>query len=158
GKRLAAASIDGMVKVWDVITGQVILTFYSGCWDVAFSPDGRRLVTGFPDPPSAAARVRKTCVWDAATGRQLLALDRGTIRFSMGSFSPASRQLAGASGATVKVWDTTTGQELLALNGHTQGVLCVVFSPDGKHLASASADQTLRLWNATTGQPVRTLR
>jgi WD40 repeat protein len=40
----------------------------------------------------------------------------------------------------------------LMLRGHTQGVRSVAFSPDGQTVASGSADQTVRLWDATTGQ------
>ena len=40
--------------------------------------------------------------------------------------------------------------------GHTKCIECVEFSPDGARLASVSLDGTLRVWDATTGECIRT--
>ena len=36
-----------------------------------------------------------------------------------------------------------------------QKILGVAFSPSGQHLASCSADQTIQLWDAATGAPLK---
>jgi hypothetical protein len=48
--------------------------------------------------------------------------------------------------------------ELLTFQEHTGPVLGVSWSPDGTHLASASGDQTVKVWDARTGQQVVTLK
>jgi WD40 repeat protein len=48
GKRLASASVDRTVKVWDATTGRETLTFKgheSGMKSVTFSPDGKKLAS-----------------------------------------------------------------------------------------------------------------
>src|SRR5262249_2950422 len=48
--------------------------------------------------------------------------------------------------------------DLLTLQGHERAVYDICFSPDGRLLASASSDTTAKIWDADTGQEVRTLR
>ncbi len=45
--------------------------------------------------------------------------------------------------------------ERMRLSGHVGGVPAVEFSPDGSRLASIGKDQTLRIWNAATGEQTR---
>ncbi|CCA77459.1 related to WD40-repeat protein (notchless protein), partial [Serendipita indica DSM 11827] len=41
-----------------------------------------------------------------------------------------------------------------SLRGHSGSVVAVAFSPDGSRIVSGSRDQTIRLWDAKTGEPV----
>jgi WD40 repeat protein len=154
GSRLASASFDRTVKVWDAQTGQESLTLRGQTrpvYDVAWSPDGSRL--------ASAAEDNTVRVWDARTGQEILVF-RGHKELVDGvAWSPDGSRLASAAGdRTVKVWDAKTGQEGLTLTGHTAGVFVVAFSPDGSRLASASFDQTVKIWDASTGQGTLTLR
>ena len=156
GKRLASASEDQTVKLWDVTSGQETLTLkgHNGkVTSVAFSADGKQL--------ASASEDRTVKVWDTKSGQETLALkgDTGTVRSV--AFSADGKRLASTSfDRTVKLWDATSGQETLTLKGHTMSVTSVAFSADGKRLASASGEYgmpgELKVWNTTSGQELLT--
>jgi WD40 repeat protein len=52
----------------------------------------------------------------------------------------------------VRVWDVSTGKELNVLNGHTESVNSVAFSTDGTYIVSGSSDNSVRVWDASTGK------
>ncbi len=142
GQRLASASADQTVKIWDSTTGKELFALKGhagGVSSVAFSPDGQRLASASSD--------QTVKIWDSATGKELFAL-KGHAGFVHDvAFSPDGQRLASASNdQTVRIWDSATGKELLAFKGHAGWVQSVAFSPDGQRLASANEDGSIHLW------------
>jgi WD40 repeat protein/serine/threonine protein kinase len=147
GQRLASASGDSTLKMWDSATGKELFCKHLGgpVMAVAFSPDGQRLASG-----GVQCGLR---IWDSASGQELLSLAGHALEITSLAFSPDGQCLASASGdRTVKIWDSVTGQELRSLKGHARPVWCVAYSPDGQRLASASLDRTVKVWDSVTGQ------
>ena len=62
-----------------------------------------------------------------------------------------------ASFIGIWIYDAQTGEELDLLTGHTAPVRSVSFSPDGHTIASGSDDNTIRIWEVSTGRTLRTL-
>jgi WD40 repeat protein len=148
-QRLASASDDGIVRLWDGATDQPQATLRGHTEKVnavVWSPNGRQLASASDD-----GTVR---LWDGTTGQLQASLTGHTGYVYALAWSPDGRQLASASwDKMVRLWDGATGQPLTILTGHTDDVRAVAWSPDGQLLASGSDDGTVRLWNGTTGQP-----
>jgi WD40 repeat protein len=69
------------------------------------------------------------------------------------TWSPDSRFVAFGDGCDVRIYSVPELQLVRVLAGHTNSVIAVDWSPNGKQIASTSVDNTIRLWNSTTGVP-----
>jgi predicted NACHT family NTPase len=92
--------------------------------EVAFSPDGRHLLSG--------SRDKTLRLWDATTGTLVRIFDGHSDRVSSVAFSPDGAQvLSGSHDKTIRVWDVATGALLRTFEGHSDRVYSVAFSPEG---------------------------
>jgi WD40 repeat protein/serine/threonine protein kinase len=158
GRRLASASLDRTVRLWNLETGQEILRLpghAASVESVAFSSDGRHLASGGGDWQTG--RPGDVKVWDATTGKELLHLAGATDCVSTVAFSPDGTRVAAAVAGRLTACDVATGQAALTCPC-PPGAHVVTYSPDGRDLAAAFHDGAVLVWDAATGREQRVLR
>ncbi len=179
GTRVATTSPDKSARLWDAVTGQQLKgpqdPAYEENWPwpwsgLAFSPDGKRLLTSVVSTSCNCVYEIRANIWDTSTGQELQALTSGFPYDSAGvgespaAFSPDGTRVVAATvpssarGEFQAIeWDASTGKELVRFTGHTGTITGVAFSPDGKWLATSSYDRSVRIWDSATGQQLLVL-
>ena len=155
GKQAAIGSEeDNIIYLYDLHSKQQVWKLKGHSdrpWSVAFSPQGKALVTG--------SRDKTARVWDLETGAELLCLKGHTKGIRAVAFSPDSQTiLTGSADHSVRLWDAHTGKELGLFTGHTGAVFAVAFNPTGTRILTGSADHTARLWDVETKKELATLK
>lgn len=151
GTYLAFGDASHHVGVWNVATGQIVVTYTRHRGPInslAWSPNGEQLASASSD-----GTVQ---VWDALTGQQQVVYtdQTGPKRAVLWAADGQSVLSAGSDGS-IKVWQANNGNVFWLYTGHTRAVNALAWSPDTSLLASGSDDTTVYLWenwnsNATT--------
>lgn len=186
GKYIASTCNDGSVKIWDTKLGFEISTFYNYetyGYDVAFSHDGKYLLgtgvnlnviwnvaTGKPIATIASG--------DGEEFEEGGALTKGIFSYN-NKYCYGSRE-----DFSIMRWDMEeithptkysykydripfSEDSILNLSppssaffykGHTAEITGLAITKDNKYLVSCSDDSTIIIWNAQTGEKIRTIK
>jgi WD40 repeat protein len=138
GRRIGSG---GEVLLWDV-TGKAKAPVGRTRTDVAgitFSRDGTTLLVGDQSGPLT--------LWDVATGKPKLVIDRRTAPNRAVALSPDNATILSANTGQIKLRDVRTGLEKLTLPV-AGSVAAVSFSPEGRYIAAGGSDGFVRVWDA----------
>ncbi len=186
--RLARADTEHNIHVWEY-TSIAESESEDGAWKkhttlvghtryikgLAFSPDGKRLVSIAADrPETAKVPVRDVRLWNVDVGEEVTQLvpKYADSKLYIGAgntvagiaFSPLGDVVAGGHGGEIILWDATDGKVLMRIpqpRGNRRPI-ALRFSPCGQYLASGSWWQPhlqkvpIRLWEVATGENIAT--
>jgi WD40 repeat protein/uncharacterized caspase-like protein len=155
------------VHLYDFATGKlvkVIRGHRNVVFALAFSPDGKRLISGSGD--------KSAIIWDVATGKQLFRLMGHSEKIEAVAFNKdGTRAVTGSSDETMRLWNANDGKLIAEMTEHRsitqqqnkeskiwQGhVKTVAFSANDRLIASGSEDGRVLLWDGGTGAFLRQL-
>ena len=156
GSFIVSDSFDKMVIIWDARTYKKLATLEGHTANItscAISPNSQFILSGSYD--------NSLIIWDVRSHQQKAVLVGHTSYITDCEWSPDNKRIVSISNkdekGSLKIWDVATKQCIANLDGHSTNIATCRYSPDGQYLISSSWDKTLKLWNATTFQPITTL-
>lgn len=145
GQRVLTAGIDGVGYVWDVATGELLLSLVGHRDTIAtaiFSPDERVILTASSD-----GDVR---LWDAETGLLQHVLI-GSQYINQAFYNQSGDTIVSVASDKVWVWDAETALPRFALSGHSSA-RGAIFNHDETQLITTDWENNIYRWDMRTGE------
>ena len=160
--KVASASFDKTVKLWDVNSGTLIRTMTGHTEAVValeFTPDGQQVASTSDD-----VTIK---FWNVNDGSLVRSLKDGPEHVQAIAFSPDGKRMVTGGrdkstfgeflqnfigdskfnkGISMRLWDLETGKVIQTFAEHTNDANDVAFCADGKWILSGSSDNTVRLY------------
>jgi WD40 repeat protein len=152
--KIAATISDENINLWNTdLAKETWKCKVKGGWSsFTLSADGKFLAK--VDGEEGNTDTITLQVWDTSTHRRLREWKTDTP--SSIAFSADGKLLATAGSRfedeRLRLFDVKAGTELRAWRTDSLWIGALAFSPDGRILASSHSDQTMRLWETTTGK------
>ncbi|MEM7127842.1 MAG: BTAD domain-containing putative transcriptional regulator [Chloroflexota bacterium] len=173
---MASSSIDGTIRLWDMVSRQVVDVLrghLSFVWKMTMSADGQHLVSGGTD-----GVIRH---WDLQTSgeRRINRTFQGRLKgmssvavSSLGITPDGAFLATGGNNGWCHLWHLSATLEADSsratsrvsatyrhvLKGHSGAIQATTFRPRKAELATVGDDQTVRIWDAQSGQCLMVLQ
>ncbi len=155
---LLAATADqpGRIVLFNltrVVEPEVLFSVQGAARTVAISPGLGKIAAG--------SSTGQLTMWNRQRGRYLWEEEIAGGGIAALAFDGRGEMLAvsssSATSPTIELRDAQDSSLLHTLSGHTDMVTALAMQPAGTLLASISRDGTLRLWESTRGETIRTI-
>ncbi len=165
GDRIAVGSRKGTLYVWNFEQPEhpvKLIGHTAHIWALAFSPDGKRLVSG------ASASDYTARIWHVELGEEIATLpmdERRVRRVPMGfAFSPCGNLIVGGMNNEIRFWcaEKLTTLRTIPQPENNRRTYALTFSPCGNYLASGTWWQegmekmAIRIWDVASGENIHT--
>lgn len=147
GNKLASASKDAMVQIYNSVTGTKVMSLSKHVGtvnSVSWSPSGKQLAT-------ASSENQAVRVWDTADSKSATLVI--PCRTYIVKWSPNGKWLATVESNDVLIWNAVDGKEVKRFIGAARSL---AWSPDGKFLAVGlrNDDNSVKVWDVKTEEKV----
>ena len=153
GKKIATASKDTLVKIWD-INGNLLQEMKghkNGILSAEFSTDGSKLVTASADKSAIIFNTESGIIFQELKGHSSLAI---SIQYS----PDGKTMLTTYFDNSTKIWDAATGKLLFALQENASRIYYAGFSNNSKKIITAAGDSTAKIYDAYSGRFIMALK
>lgn len=147
--------LDHRLRLWSTGTGELIAQsaeFGVDTWDVAFNPRGDSLAVGLHDG--------RVVLYSVPELDWITSLSHAGQVNSV-AFSPDGTYLAAgvaeSEGGVIYLWNVDQGVLVRRSWAHPYSAPSVTFSPNEQYLASGAVDRSVKIWQVSNGQLIRTL-
>ncbi len=147
GRFVLAGSRHGVVRLWDLPHhggGSVLERNVQG---LGVSGDRKRIALSTGNGAIVMESTDGARLLHIAVTGPVVALDQRGERLATGDQS-----------GRIGILDARTGERISAWTAHGDAVRSIVFAPDGHLVATSGADCIVRLWEASTGREVASMR
>lgn len=150
GNVLAAGSSHG-VWLWDAHTGERLHLIENSHRWVAFSPDGKHVLSASQGTP--------VHTWDVETGKKVEGIDHKKPTGGLG-FSPDGKWLSITEAHQVNLWNWETQQQVISLKVKAKELLegRAVYVPGANRAAAVSSFGAAHVWDTSEGKVVADIR